>query len=133
MDPGPVSAGGKVAEREAISINPADAAARGIRDGDVVRVHNARGACLAGAIVTDTVSAGVVRLSCGAWYDPADDSGDEPLCRHGNPNVLTRDQGTSKLAQGPSSATALVEVARWTGAPPQVRAFAPPRVVVEAS
>ena len=56
MDCGPVSAGGKVAGREAISLNPADAKARGIRDGDVVRVHNARGACLAGAIVSDTVS-----------------------------------------------------------------------------
>jgi biotin/methionine sulfoxide reductase len=130
MDPGPVSAGGKVAEREAISIHPADAAARGIRDGDVVRVHNARGACLAGAIVTDTVSAGVVRLSCGAWYDPAD-GGEQALCRHGNPNVLTRDQGTSKLAQGPSSATALVEVERWTGPLPQVGAFAPPRIAAE--
>ena len=53
MDCGPVSAGGKVAGREAITLNPADAAARGIRDGDVVRVHNARGSCLAGAIVSD--------------------------------------------------------------------------------
>ena len=65
------------------TINPADAKARGIRDGDVVRVHNSRGACLAGAVVSDTVSAGVVQLSCGAWYDPADD-GDNALCRHGN-------------------------------------------------
>ena len=85
------------------------------RDGDVVRVHNARGACLAGAIVSDTVSAGVVKLSCGAWYDPAD-GGEQALCLHGNANVLTRDQGTSKLGQGPSSATALVEVERCTGA-----------------
>ena len=113
MDHGPVSAGGKVAGREAITINPADAAARGIKDGDVVRVFNGRGACLAGAIVSDAISAGVVRLSCGAWYDPADD-GEQALCRHGNANVLTRDQGTSKLAQGPSSATALVEVERWS-------------------
>ena len=79
--------------------------------GDVVRVHNSRGACLAGAIVSDTVSAGVVQLSCGAWYDPAD-GGEQALCLHGNANVLTRDQGTSKLGQGPSSATALVEVER---------------------
>ena len=83
MDCGPVSAGGKVAGREAIAINPADAKARGIRDGDVVRVHNSRGACLAGAIVSDTVSAGVVKLSCGAWYDPAD-GGEQALCLHGN-------------------------------------------------
>jgi biotin/methionine sulfoxide reductase len=79
----------------------------------VVRVHNARGSCLAGVIISDTVSAGVVSLSCGAWYDPADGGG-QALCLHGNANVLTRDQGTSKLAQGPSSATALVEVERYT-------------------
>ena len=127
MDCGPVSAGGKVAGREAIAINPVDAQARGIRDGDVVRVHNGRGACLAGAVVSDTVRAGVVRLSCGAWYDPAD-AGEQPDCLHGNPNVLTRDEGTSKLGQGPSSATALVEVERWSGPLKPVAAFAPPRV-----
>jgi biotin/methionine sulfoxide reductase len=128
MDHGPVAALGKVADREAIMLNPADAKARGIEDGDVVRVRSARGACLAGAIVSDTISAGVVSLSCGAWYDPADD-GDQALCRHGNANVLTRDQGTSKLAPGPSSATALVEVERWTEALPPVAAFVPPRMV----
>src|SRR5262249_35207423 len=126
MDHGPVSARGKVAGRESISMNPADARARGVADGDVVRVRSARGACLAGVIVTDKVMPGVVRLSCGAWYDPADD-GDDALCRHGNANVLTRDQGTSKLAQGPSSATALVEVERYADTAPPVRAFAPPR------
>jgi biotin/methionine sulfoxide reductase len=128
MDCGPVSAGGKVAGREAITLNPIDAKARGIAEGDVVRVHNARGSCLAGAIISDTVSAGVVKLSCGAWFDPAD--ADPSMCQHGNANVLTRDQGTSKLAQGPSSATALVEVERWNGAIEPVRAFIPPRVAV---
>lgn len=129
MDCGPVSAGGKVAGREAITINPVDAKARGIRDGDVVRVHNSRGSCLAGAIVSDTVSASVVNLSCGAWYDPAD-GGAQALCQHGNPNVLTRDQGTSKLGQGPSSATALVEVERWTQTLRPVGAFDPPRMAI---
>ena len=52
MDPGPVSQAAKVAGREPIRINPADAAARGIREGDVVRVFNDRGACLAGASST---------------------------------------------------------------------------------
>jgi biotin/methionine sulfoxide reductase len=28
---------------------------RGIVDGDVVRVHNERGACLAGVVVTDAI------------------------------------------------------------------------------
>src|SRR6266571_4106872 len=49
---------------------------RAIAAGDVVRVFNARGACFAGAMVTDTVRPGVVRLSCGAWYDPASDAAD---------------------------------------------------------
>jgi biotin/methionine sulfoxide reductase len=40
-------------------------------------------------------------------------------------NVLTRDRGTSKLAQGPSSATTTVEIERAT-APPPVGAFVPP-------
>ena len=38
---------------------PADAAQRGIRDGDVVRVFNVRGACLAGAIVDPDVMPGL--------------------------------------------------------------------------
>ena len=69
----------------------------------------------------------MVQLSCGAWYDPAD-GGEQALCMHGNANVLTRDQGTSKLGQGPSSATALVQVERWTGSLDPVRAFDQPAV-----
>jgi biotin/methionine sulfoxide reductase len=128
MDPGPVSAGGKIAGREAMAIHPGDAKARGLASGDVARVFNARGACLAGVIVSDAVRPGVVRLSCGAWYDPAYDN-DDALCLHGNANVLTRDQGTSRLGQGPSSATTLVQVERWNAAVPPVRAFVPPDMV----
>ena len=123
MDAGPVSARGKTAGRETLAINPADARERGIADGEVVRVFNSRGACFAGVVTTDAVRPGVVRLSCGAWYDPVSDA-DDAACAHGNANVLTHDHGTSRLGQGPSSATALVEVERCT-LPPPVRAFAP--------
>jgi biotin/methionine sulfoxide reductase len=121
MDAGPVNARGKIAGRETLAINPVDARSRGIGDGEVVRVFNARGACFAGVSVTDSVRPGVVRLSCGAWYDPAGDE-DEPACAHGNANVFTRDHGTSRPSQGPSSATALVEVAKCAD-PPPLRAF----------
>jgi biotin/methionine sulfoxide reductase len=127
MDGGPVSQRGKIAGREAVAINPQDAAARGIAEGDVVRLFNDRGACLAGATITDAVCPGVLRLSCGAWYDPQDGSPDA-LCAHGNANVLTRDQGTSRLGQGPSSATVLVEIARCSAPVPPVRAFVPPKM-----
>jgi biotin/methionine sulfoxide reductase len=132
MDCGPVSQNGKVAGREAVAINPQDAAARGIVAGDVVRVFNDRGACLAGATISDAVCRGVLRLACGAWYDP-EDGGENALCAHGNANMLTRDQGTSKLGQGPSSATVLVEIERCSGPVPPVRAFVPPPMAAEAA
>ncbi len=125
LDSGRTSVAGKIAGREPISIHPADAAARGIRDGDVVRVFNARGACLAGARISARVRPSVVQLPTGAWYDPDH----EGLDRHGNPNVLTRDVPTSRLSQGTAAHTALVEVEKFTGTPPTVRAFEPPEMV----
>ena len=126
MDPGPVSRGQKVAGREPVRINPADAKRRGISDGDVVRLFNDRGACLAGAVVDADVMPGVVVMATGAWFDPPSAEG-EPE-RHGNANVLTLDIGTSPLAQGTSALTALVEIERWTKAAPPVRAFSPPEL-----
>lgn len=129
LDVGDHSLAGKVAGREPIRLHPADAAARGIVDGDVVRVVNDRGACLAGAVLSEAVRPGVVQLATGAWYDPVDPAAPAPLCAHGNPNVLTPDRGTSRLAQGSIGQHALVEVERWSGVPPPVRAHEPPRLL----
>ena len=112
LDVGAFSQASKVQGREPIRMHPADAAHRGIRDGDVVRVFNERGSCLAGAVVTDAVRPRVVQLATGAWYDPLDPADPDAMCVHGNPNVLTFDRGTSKLAQGCSGQHALVEVER---------------------
>jgi biotin/methionine sulfoxide reductase len=127
MDAGPLSRASKVSGREPVRINPADAARRGIADGDVVRLFNARGACLAGAVLDAGVIEGVVVMGTGAWFDPSGEAG-EPE-RHGNPNVLTLDIGSSPLAQATSALTALVEVERWTKPAPEVRAFTPPVLV----
>jgi biotin/methionine sulfoxide reductase len=131
MDGGPISARGKVAGREAVALHPDDAARRGIKDGDVVRVHNGRGACLAGAVISDMLSPGVAKLSCGAWYDPAGGE-DGAVCVHGNANVLTHDRGSSKLSQGPSTGTNMVEIELWRGPLPPVHAFTPPEVAASA-
>ncbi|MGI6852173.1 molybdopterin guanine dinucleotide-containing S/N-oxide reductase [Mesorhizobium sp. 1B3] len=120
------SRGQKIKGREVIRLNPADAAARRIREHDIVRVYNDRGACLAAAVLSDSVRPSVVQLSTGAWYDPADPSDEAPLDKHGNPNVLTRDRGTSRLAQGPSAQSCLVEVEPFEGPLPQVTAFEAP-------
>lgn len=131
-DHGGLSQDSKVSGREPVLISPADAAARGVVSGDLVRVFNDRGACLAGAVVSDGVMPGVVSLATGAWYDPLDPAIDGSLDVHGNPNVLTLDIGTSQLAQGPSSNTTLVQVERFLEPPPPVRAFDPPAARVPA-
>ena len=126
LDVGAFSQSSKIRGREPIRIHPEDAAARGIASGDVVRAFNDRGSCLAGAVVTDAVRPRVVQLSTGAWYDPLDPADPDAMCVHGNPNVLTFDRGTSKLAQGCSGQHALVEIERWTGPLPPIRAYEPP-------
>lgn len=73
---------------EPVWMTPADAAERGIEDGEIVRCFNDRGAVLAGVRITDRLMPGVAWLTYGAWNDPMDDSG-EPLDRAGNGNVLT--------------------------------------------
>jgi len=126
LDFGVHSQDGKRRGREVARLHPADAAARGIADGDIIRLFNDRGACLAAAALSEDVCPGVVHLPTGAWYDPADPEEEAPLCVHGNPNVLTRDVGTSRLAQGCTGQLTAVEVVRFTGNLPPVRAFEPP-------
>ncbi|MBU2999637.1 molybdopterin-dependent oxidoreductase [Roseovarius nubinhibens] len=94
------------ARPERVLIHPRDAAARGIADGQIVEMVNARGACLARAEVSEDIRPGVVSLPTGAWLDGAPGA----VSRTGNPNVLTRDIGTSRLGQGSSAHTTLVAV-----------------------
>ena len=101
------------------------AGAAGPADGDIVEVRNGRGACLCGAVFTPELMPGVVMISTGAWYDP-EDAGSGGRCRHGNPNVLSPDVGTSALSQGPAAHSCLVEVTRLEGDAPNVQAFEPP-------
>jgi biotin/methionine sulfoxide reductase len=126
LDMGATSQRGKIAGREALQMHPQDAAARGIAAGDLVRVFNDRGACVAGAALTTAIRRGVVRLPTGAWFDPVPDAGPVPLCAHGNPNVLTPDVPSSRLSQGCAGQHALVQVERWTGPPPPVTVGSPP-------
>jgi biotin/methionine sulfoxide reductase len=126
LDFGGHSSAAKARGREVVRMHPVDAEARGLVEGDIVRLFNARGACLAALHVTDGIRPGVVQLPTGAWYDPEDPADDNPLCVHGNPNVLTADIGTSALAQGCTGQLCAVEVERFAGNLPPIRAFDPP-------
>jgi biotin/methionine sulfoxide reductase len=131
LDFGATSQMAKIDGREPVRLNPDDAARRGIGDGDIVRLYNDRGACLAGAVLSAALRPGVVQLSTGAWYDPDDPAIEMPLCVHGNPNVLTADIGTSRLAQGCTGQLAYVEVERFGGPLPDIKAFDPPGSAVK--
>jgi len=126
LDFGAHSASTKRRGREICRIHPRDAAARRIADGDIMRLFNARGACLAAAHVTEDILPGVVQLPTGAWYDPHDPTSAQAMCVHGNPNVLTRDVGTSSLAQGCTGQLTSVQVERYDAPPPPIRAYDPP-------
>lgn len=75
-------------ETHAVLISGADAEARGIKDGELVRVFNDRGEVLIPARVTERIMPGVVDVPHGAWYQP-DEKG---IDRGGCPNVLTKDK-----------------------------------------
>ncbi|EOC1425897.1 molybdopterin-dependent oxidoreductase [Cronobacter dublinensis] len=93
--------------RQQIWINPQDAQARGISDGDRVRVWNARGEARIEAKVTPRIMPGVVALGEGAWYQP-DAQG---IDHAGSIKVLTT-QRPSPLAKGNPSHSNLVQLAR---------------------
>jgi biotin/methionine sulfoxide reductase len=111
-----------IAGREPLTLHPADAAARGIADGDVVRVWNHRGQVLVGALVTDGIKPGVVCIHEGAWPDLNADR----LCKNGAVNVLTLDIPTSRLANACAANSSLVWAEKYDGPLPEVTAFDPP-------
>ena len=129
LDSGPISVESKIAGREPVMMNPKDSASRGLVAGDIVRIYNGRGACLAGLVISDSLREGVVQLSTGAWYDPLEPGVSDTLDRHGNPNMLTLDKGTSQLAQAPISQTTLVEIERYEGVLPEITVHSPPAIM----
>ncbi len=126
LDFGAHSQASKRNGREVCTMHPSAAAARGIREGDIVRLFNEVGACLASAHLCTDMREDVVQLPTGAWYDPVLDASNRPMCAHGNPNVLTRDIGTSSLAQGCAGQLSTVQIERFDEALPPIRAYDPP-------
>ena len=86
-----------------IEINPQDAAARGIADGDRVRAFNERGACELVAVVTPRARPGVV-VSPSVWWNKLSPDGV-------NINQLTS-QALTDMGGGATFYDALVEIER---------------------
>jgi Anaerobic dehydrogenases, typically selenocysteine-containing len=88
-----------------VFINPIDANARGIQDGDEVKVYNARGALIVPCRATPRIMPGVVDIPQGAWYEPDENGVD----RGGCVNVLTSHHWTP-FAYGTTQHTIMVQV-----------------------
>jgi len=86
-------------------MHPADAAARGIQNGDMAAVWNDRGRTVVPVLVTERICSGVVALAQGSWYRPDRDGTDT----NGSINVLTSLRPTP-YARGNAQHTNLVEV-----------------------
>ena len=90
-------------------MNPKDAAERGIKNGDIVKIYNERGIVLGGAFVTERIMPGAVSMDHGARYDPIVPG---EIDRGGAINTLTPRGTISKNATGMVAEGFLVEVER---------------------
>jgi molybdopterin guanine dinucleotide-containing S/N-oxide reductase-like protein len=98
-------------------INPVDAAARGINEGDVIRLFNDRHAgVLCGAHVTHRVRPGTLHaFESSAKYDPIEAGNPASVDRAGCVNLLATDRQISKGIAGVAPNSTLVEIAKWEG------------------
>jgi trimethylamine-N-oxide reductase (cytochrome c) len=94
-------------------ISPQDAEKRGIKDGDIVKVYNERGAVLGGAVISQRIIPGALRFEKaggGSHIIPGE------LHRGGNINSINPKSCFSKNVYGMACTHFLVEIEKVTGA-----------------
>ena len=92
---------------EPVWINPVDAAARNIKNGDIVQLFNERGVVLGGALVWERIMPGVVYIDHGAREDAILQG---KIDRGGAINLITPDALTSKYCAGQATSGYLVDI-----------------------
>ncbi|MCL4829296.1 MAG: molybdopterin-dependent oxidoreductase [Caldilinea sp.] len=90
-----------------VFINPVDAKARGIGDGDLVKVYNDRGSMVIPCRLTNKIMPGVVDIPTGGWWTPDANGVD----RRGAVNTLSSERW-SPLAFGNAQHTIMVQIER---------------------
>jgi anaerobic dimethyl sulfoxide reductase subunit A len=93
--------------RHAVWMSAADARARGIKDGGMVRVHNDKGVALIPAYVTSRILPGMVVIHHGGRYSP-DGEGVDRGC---TPNIFLTDPESPVIA---APVTNLVQIESYT-------------------
>jgi anaerobic selenocysteine-containing dehydrogenase len=98
-----------------VRINSQDAAARDIREHDLVKVFNDRGAVLCAAQLTERVPPGTVHsYESSAVYDPIGEPGASPD-RGGCMNILTPSRPMIKKSHSFAANSCLVQIEKWLG------------------
>lgn len=98
-------------------INPVDAEARGVKEGDLIRLFNDRGNVICCAHVTGRVPPGVLHAyESSSDYDPIGTPG-EPSCidRAGCVNILTSKRPMTETSSGMASNSCLIDFVKWEG------------------
>ena len=95
-------------------VHPIDAAKRGLRNGDIIKLYNDRGGVLCIAVVTERVMPGIVHsYASSANYDPLEPGRAYSIDRGGCVNILTPSRMISKHAPGMAPNSCLIEIIRW--------------------
>jgi anaerobic dimethyl sulfoxide reductase subunit A len=91
-------------------MNPMDAEARGIRNGDAVKITSSEGSTLRRVLVTERIMPGVTSLPHGAWTEYDDELG---VDKAGSDNYLEAGVPTVEGHSGFNSQ--MVQVEKWNG------------------
>jgi trimethylamine-N-oxide reductase (cytochrome c) len=95
-------------------VHPSDAAARGIKNNDIIKLYNDRGAVLCIAVVTERVLPGIIHsYASSANYDPLEPGKAKSIDRGGCVNILTPSRMVSKHAPGMAPNSCLIEIVKW--------------------
>lgn len=104
--------------RHAVWISVADAKRRGVKDNDLVRVHNDVGEMIIPAYVTSKIVPGTVAIHHGGWYVPGEVKTElmpDGIDRRGSPNLLVHNEDLPDTLVGSFPCKGLVQIERWEG------------------
>lgn len=98
-----------------VRLNPHDAAERGIKQNDLVKVYNDRGAVLCAAVITERLPRGVVHsFESSAIYEPMGEIG-KSIDRGGTINLLMPHKSQTKSTHALAGSHALCQIELWDG------------------
>ena len=98
-----------------LRMNPADAAAAGVANNDLVKVYNDRGAVICAAYLTERLPQGIIQgYESSAVYDPMGEPG-KSVDRGGCLNLLSPARSQAKNTHSMAIGTCMVQMEKWDG------------------